>query len=54
MTEQQGWYLIEVLSLWFAYCVHPLLNGETAILCVFAGIGSIAFVLGIKAGFEDA
>ncbi len=53
MTKQQGWYLIGVLSLWFAYRVHPPLNGEIAVLCVFAGIGSISFALGIKAGFED-
>ena len=50
MTKQQGRYLIGVLSLYFAYCVHP--SGEGVLLVMFAFIGALSFALGIIQGFE--
>jgi hypothetical protein len=52
MTKQQGWYLIGVLSLYFAYCVHPLLHGDVVLLWVFTIIGAVSFASGLMEVFK--
>ncbi len=49
-TKQQGWYLIGVLSLYFAYCIHPA--GEQVLVFVFALMASLAFGLGVMDIFD--